>query len=407
MRKKIKVAQLQPGMFVDEFCGSWMEHPFWNTRFLVKEPADLAQIVASPVREVWIDTSRGLDVASAETAQEVAQRSEAALRDMTGDAPAPVQAASLADELSRASRICARAKTAVISMFQEARMGQAVDAERLAPLVDEISASVARNPGALISLARLKTKDDYTYLHSVAVCGLMLSLARQLGLPEAEMRDIGLAGLVHDIGKAAIPDEILNKPGKLTEVEFGIIKTHPTMGHCMLEEGKTASAIARDVCLHHHEKVDGSGYPDHLDANTLSLYAKMGAVCDVYDAITSTRCYKPGWSPAEALRKMTEWSEGHFDRTVFQAFVKCMGIYPVGSMVRLESGLIAVVTATDAQRLLTPTVKAFYCTRRKERLHPRIIDLSKSSARDKIAGWESPSAWPFPDIEELWGAPAR
>ena len=156
------------------------------------------------------------------------------------------------------------------------------------------------------------------------------------------------------------------------------------------------------MCLHHHEKIDGSGYPDHLAGDAISLYAKMGAVCDVYDAITSNRAYKAAWSPAEALRKMTEWSAGHFDRLVFQAFVKCVGIYPVGSLVRLESGLLGVVVGNSDHNLLAPSVKTFYCTHRKARLSPKVLDLSRSNAQDKIKQWESPANWPFPDLDELW-----
>jgi len=414
MRKKIKTTQLEQGMFIDELCGSWMDHPFWNTRFLIEDPGDIARLVASPIRELWIDTAHGLDVTQAEaeteSAAEIANRSEQVLQDIATTQATPPIREALEVEIARAARICHRGRTAVMSMFREARMGRAVSSEQLAPLVDEISTSALRNPGALVSLARLKTKDDYTYLHSVAVCGLMISLGRQLGLPESNAREIGLAGLVHDLGKAEIPESILNKPGKLSEEEFEIIRNHPGSGHRMLLEGQGIGDIPLDVCLHHHEKIDGSGYPDRLSANAISLYAKMGAVCDVYDAITSNRAYKAGWSPAEALRKMTEWSEGHFDRTIFQAFIKCVGIYPIGSLVRLESGLLAVVVDNLSTALLTPSVKTFYCTRRKTRLHPRVIDLSRAGVHDRIRNWESPDKWPFTDLEELWGGlatPAR
>ena len=144
-------------------------------------------------------------------------------------------------------------------------MGRAIEADAAQPLVEEISNSVMRNPGALISLARLKTADDYTYMHSVAVCALMIALARQLGLDEQQTRDAGMAGLLHDLGKALLPMEILNKPGKLTDEEFAIVKTHPGKGFDLLEHAQGVSEITKDVCLHHHEKVDGSGYPKGLD----------------------------------------------------------------------------------------------------------------------------------------------
>ena len=154
------------------------------------------------------------------------------------------------------------------------------------------------------------------------------------------------------------------------------------------------------------EKVDGSGYPHGLDDSSISLYARMGAVCDVYDAITSDRPYKAGWDPATAIRRMNEWSKGHFDPKIFQAFVKTVGIYPVGSLVRLESGLLAVVTEVDTQKLLTPKVKTVYCTRRKQRMRNAAVDLAAAGTQDRIVGWEDPEQWGFPEINELWAGEA-
>lgn len=280
-------------------------------------------------------------------------------------------------------------------------MGKAIEAEAAAPLVEEISNSMLRNPGALVSIARLKTADDYTYLHSVAVCALMIALARQLGLDEQQTREAGMAGLLHDLGKALIPAAVLNKPGKLTEAEFAVVKTHPEEGHKLLLVGNGASKVARDVCLHHHEKFDGSGYPAGLAGEAITLYARMGAVCDVYDAITSNRPYKAGWDPAESIRRMAEW-KGHFDPAIFQAFVKSLGIYPVGSLVRLESGKLGVVVEQNAQSLLKPKVKVFFSTRSQSYLKPETIDLARSA--EKIAGREDAEKWGIKDVDRYWAA---
>jgi HD-GYP domain-containing protein (c-di-GMP phosphodiesterase class II) len=290
----------------------------------------------------------------------------------------------------------------VALMLREARMGQAISQEVVGPLVQDIADSVARNAGALISLARLKTADDYTYMHSVAVCALMVALGRQLGLSEDECRAAGEAGLLHDLGKAMVPIEILNKPGKLTDDEFTQVKTHPRQGYDLLVKNGAAGEAALDVCLHHHEKMDGTGYPDRLKGEEISLMARMGAVCDVYDAITSNRPYKAGWDPAEAIRRMTEWSEGHFDKRVFQAFVKSVGIYPTGSLVRLASGRLAVVMEQSGGSLLKPTVKAFFSIRSCVYVTPEIIDLSRTTATDKIVGIEDPAAWEVQNLERLW-----
>ncbi len=404
MLKKISVHQLKVGMHLKEFCGSWMEHPFWRTAFVITDPRDIERILESSIKEVWIDSAKGLDVAPGETAVSEAE-SEAQVDEELSQAAevqretAPVPASA---EFVRAAKICAQSKRAVTSMFQEARMGKAVDTIGAQKLVEEITDSVSRNPGALISLARLKTADDYTYMHSVAVCALMIALARQLDLDEELTQRLGIAGLLHDLGKALMPMDVLNKPGKLTDEEFAIIKTHPEEGYKLLLASTGADDIALDVVLHHHEKTDGSGYPKRLKNEEISLHAKMGAVCDVYDAITSNRPYKAGWDPAESLRRMAEWSNGHFDPTVFQAFVKSLGIYPIGSLVKLKSGRLGLVVEQSKKSLLTPCIKVFYSTRSNARIKPEIIDLSRPGCSDKIAGREDPSKWNFPDLNELW-----
>lgn len=404
MLKKISVKQLALGMHLKEFCGSWMEHPFWRTAFVITDRKDIDAILASSIKEVWIDSAKGLDVApgefvvsEAETEAQVdAELSTAAAEERL------VSPVSASEEFARAAKICAQAKRAVTSMFQEARMGKAVDTAGAKMLVEEISASVSRNPNALISLARLKTADDYTYMHSVAVCALMVALSKQLNLNEEQTRSAGIAGLLHDLGKALMPMDVLNKPGKLTDEEFTIIKKHPEEGHKLLLASTGADEIALDVVLHHHEKTDGSGYPERLKDSEISLFAKMGAVCDVYDAITSNRPYKTGWDPAESLRKMAEWANGHFDPMVFQAFVKSLGIYPIGSLVKLSSGRLGIVIEQAEKSLLTPRIKVFYSTRSNARIKPEIVDLSRTGCPEKIAGREDPAKWNFPDLNELW-----
>lgn len=405
MLKKIRVVDLRLGMHIHEFCGSWMEHPFWRENFTLRNPEDIRRIAGSGIREVWIDVAKGLDVDQGVAAASVEQADAVAATILEAAVPhkeAP-RAAPMAEEVQRAARICAKSKEAVVSMFHEVRMGNAIDAEEAGALVDEISSSVMRNPGALISLARLKTADDYTYMHSVAVCALMVALAHQLDLDEKESREAAMAGLLHDLGKALTPNEVLNKPGKLTDDEFAIMKQHPLDGHRMLTEGGAVGAIPLDVVLHHHEKMDGSGYPHGLPAEKISLFARMGAVCDVYDAITSNRPYKAGWGPADSIHKMAQWP-GHFDPRVFQAFVKSIGIYPVGSLVRLESARLGVVVEQAASSLLTPHVKVFFSIKSGVYIQPELVDLSRPGTHDKIVGREDAAKWGIKDVDKYWAA---
>ena len=393
-------------MSIDELCGSWMEHPFWRSRFALKEAGDVRRIEQSGIREVWIDTEKGVDadtlIAPAPTRAEAEAEIERRL--LKSAATRPEQAddrLSCADELERAHAVYVRSRPIILNMFTEARMGHALGADTASELVDEIFQSVQRNSSALISLSRLKRADDYTYMHSVAVCGLMIALARQLGLSEDDSREAGLGGLMHDIGKSKIADRILRKPDKLTDDEWVKMKAHPEIGHSILSKG-SYGPIPMDVVLHHHEKIDGTGYPHRLAGDSISLFARMASVCDVYDAITSNRPYKTGWSAAEAIRKMAEWAPGYFDERIFQAFVKTVGIYPVGTLVRLEGGRLAVVVEHNERALLKPTVKVFYSITSQSRIAPQLIDLADSRNGARILGREDPSAWGLTRIEELW-----
>ncbi|MFA6119731.1 MAG: HD-GYP domain-containing protein [Sideroxydans sp.] len=403
MRKKIPVRNIRLGMYIQELCGSWMDHPFWKKSFLLESPQDLNTLQTCGLQEVWIDTEKGLDVEGdvpTVSAEEQQQRIAEELQRIATAAPQAIAKISIQQELEAARKLQAKSKAAVTSMFKEARMGNAIKISEAAPLVEEISRSITRNPEAFLNLARLKTKDDYTYMHSVAVCALMIALAKQLGLGENEIKEAGLAGLLHDVGKMLIPDEVLNKPGKLTDEEFEIIKDHPLKGWEILNGSPDITATALDVCLHHHERVDGKGYPNKLSGSEISLFARMGAVCDVYDALTSNRCYKNGWEPADTIRKMAEWKDGHFDERIFQAFVKTIGIYPSGTLVRLKSGRLAIVLEQTEKSLLMPIVKVFFSTKSNEPISPEMIDLSRS--QESIASAEDPTKWGF-DLKQIAG----
>jgi len=393
-------------MYIHELKGPWMDHPFWRTKFVLKDPVDLQKLRASQLQEVVIDISQGLDVVPEPTvADHQLTDKEMAMLELDGPVISEsvdtriIMPATLEEERAQAAKVIASSRKAIESMFKDLRMGKAIEAEAVMPIVEEISASVTRNVHALISLVRLKTVDDYTYMHSVAVCALMTALGRELKLSDTEIKQAGLAGLMHDMGKAGIPLQILNKPGSLTDNEFDVIRQHPQLGHDMLLKANISDAVTLDVCLHHHEKMDGSGYPEHLSGDQMTVFAKMGAICDVYDAVTSTRAYKPAWEPGMALKRMASWG-GHFDPDVFKAFVKSLGIYPIGTVVMLKSGRLAVVVKQTPDSLLRPVVKAFFST--KSKIHIPVIELDLSKGMDEIVGNESASTWGVGNIDHLW-----
>jgi HD-GYP domain-containing protein (c-di-GMP phosphodiesterase class II) len=410
MLKTIAVNQVRIGMYIHELKGPWMDHPFWRTKFILKDEMDLLKLKGSALKEVVIDNQRGLDVLPEPVAETLTAKELALLElDRVAEEVVPgvkqipeVKQVPLDAEHRKAAKIIQSSRREIMSMFKDLRMGKVIEAANVMPLVEEISASVSRNAHALISLVRLKTADDYTYMHSIAVSALMTNLARELKLSEAEVRQSGLAGLMHDMGKAEVPVQILNKPGSLTDNEFDVIRLHPQNGYDMLVKANITDPVTLDVCLHHHEKIDGSGYPGHLEGENISIYARMGAICDVYDALTSTRAYKPGWEPGIALKRMASWS-GHFDPKVLEAFVKSMGIYPIGTVVMLKSGRLAVVVRQTPDNLLMPVVKAFFSTKSLVHIPVEEIDLSRQGA-DEIVSNESALSWGIGNIEHLWAA---
>ncbi|MCF5734161.1 HD-GYP domain-containing protein [Pseudomonas syringae] len=395
MLKKIPVAELALGMHIHKICRRWTNDPFWIglVEVMLDDAEVLKRIQQSGTKEVWIETGKSRVVTP-----QTSPASPSASEDTTP--------ASLETEVLRARLICGRARDAVMSMFTEARMGRAMDVGNVQLLVEEISNSILRHPHALISLSRLKTSDEYTYMHSVAVCALMVALAKRMGMPDDQVREAGVAGLMHDVGKMMIASAVLNKPGRLTRDEFEIIKAHPELGVKILMDTQPVAASVIDVCLHHHEKVDGSGYPHGLKGDQISIFARMGAVCDVYDAVTSDRPYKKGWGVAHSIREMASW-KGHFDDIVFQSFVKTVGIYPIGTLVRLESGRLGVVVEQGQASLLKPKVKVFMSARTGKTFAAQVIDLDCPSDPDRIARIEKTTDWGLEEVDTLWaGIPA-
>lgn len=382
-------------MHINKFCGPWLDHPFWRSNFTLSAKSDIQRIVKSNMTEVIIDTEKGCDVTPLKTLPE--QDVQLVERPPQPD---PEQI-PFNQELSKAIKVYAQSKQAMRSMFDDVRMGRAVDVESAKAIVNQISESVMNNSGALISVVRLKKADEYTYMHSVAVSALMIALADAAGLNVDETKEAGLAGLLHDVGKAKIPSEITNKAGALTDEEYQLMKSHPEEGYKILQEHYSVSEPVLDVCLHHHEKIDGSGYPHGLVSEKIKKITKIASICDVYDAITSNRPYKKGWNPAEAIRRMSQWT-GHFDQSLFQMFVKIIGIYPVGSFVKLQSGKMGVVCEQNNESLLTPRVNVFFCSKTLRFLPPKVYDLSDKTTDEHIIGPEDAKQWGIANTQQYW-----
>ncbi len=390
MIKQIHITQVKVGMHLHKLGDDWMDHPFWRRSFPIRSP-ELLKIVQSGIEFLWIDTDKGLD-ADVPNAQLPIAEPEVDYVDMPvlppATEPMPLATGDTQEiDLHRVNELCLNAGSAVTRLMTEARLGRAMRTAECVKVVEEIVDHVMDNAAAMILVVRLKNHDEDAYMHSVAVCALMVALARRLGFTRHQMCQAGMAGLLHDVGKALIPAELLHKAGKLTPDEYRLVQTHCQRGHALLSQSATPCAMALDVTLNHHERMDGSGYPNGLQGDQISLFAKMGAICDVYDALTSPRPHRPRLDPASAMRVMAS-RPNQFDPKVFQAFVRTIGIYPIGTVVKLESQQLAVVSGHDGDNLLKPKVKVFYSLCKQEPVEPWLLSLNSAQCTDRIVGIE-------------------
>ncbi len=386
--KRVKVSELQPGMYIHDLNCSYLQHGFVLPRFLIKKPEQIEKMVRSGLVEVLIDTDRGEDVRPVAAVRATAPAAPPSpLSRPTAPPPARV---SQREESAVARKVMGEAQGVVQDMLHDVRLGRQVEPERAGAVVAKINESVLRNPGAMLSLCRIKEADNYTFQHCVSVCALLVAFANAVGLDAAAVQQAGLGGMLHDVGKMRVPLEILNKPGKLTDEEFAVMKSHAALSRELLEGLPGVSTEVIQIAGEHHEKVGGRGYPLGLEGEGISLLGRMAAIVDVYDAITSNRVYHKGMEPSEALTKLLEWSGSHLDPTLVQKFIRVLGIYPVGALVRLDSGRLAVVVEQQ-ENLLTPTVRLVFDANRGLRLAAQDLDLGRGN--DRIDCYEDPEPW--------------
>ncbi|MBF0186949.1 MAG: HD-GYP domain-containing protein [Magnetococcales bacterium] len=407
MIKKVSVNQLKPGMFIHDFNAAWMdENPFPRQMMLSKDE-EVQFIVKQGVKEVYIDTRRGSDGEGAGQADVQAELA-AQLQELgVGDGEAPgerpvrrkldsIKSAPLEEELAKAAEAKQQARTLVGNVLEDARLGKQVAVGPVKDAVAGIMDSMFRNEDAMLSLSQLKQRDEYTFLHSVNVGVFLMSFSRAMGDDEETIIDVGTGAMLHDIGKMRTPPEVLNKPGRLTDDEFQIMRDHVVHSYDILSQSPGISESALHVAGQHHERYDGTGYPDGLKGEEIGKYGQMAAIVDVYDAITSDRCYHKGMSPHVALQKMMDWSKHHFNKGLFESFVRCVGIYPIGTMVRLKNGLMGVVIESNRDSLLYPVVNVIIDSIKKRKLRPEVVHLIDHRGKTdgyQIAGREDHRRW--------------
>jgi len=395
MIKKIPAKLLEPGMYVSDFNAGWLAHPFAFNSLLISSETEVAKVVGAGIRELYIDTERGRDVGdgvptAAEAARETAVQVEKVA--LTARPLVAEPRTSLAEEMLKARSAFSEATRIVRGLMEDIRLGKQIEIATTRPTVEKITASVLRNNNAMMTMRRLKSIDDYTFLHSVSVCAMLVSFAKVADMELDSIHELALGALLHDVGKMRVAQPVLNKPAKLSSDEYTHMKSHVVLGADLLRQLPGLPALAMEPLELHHERFDGSGYPKGLKGMEISPVGRMSAIVDVYDAITSDRVYRKGMSPVVAVQKLFEWSKFHFDPQMVQLFLKSVGIYPVGSLVKLESGRLGVVIAQAENNLLTPTVRVMYDGKRQYYIAPEDVDLAKpmgAGGADRIVGYEA------------------
>ena len=390
MIKKIPVAQVRIGMYIHDLGCTWTDHPFFKNRFNIENASMLNEVIAAGIESVVIDTALGLDVEDV-VANEDAQPDVVDFNEMSSFATEVVVNHTSADEFERAKVLLSNACKMMQKMMRDVRLGKPVRLEQCEPMIENIVDSMFSCPSTVLPLAQIKTVDQYIFQHSVAVSALSVAFGRVLDLPRQEIKELALGAILHDIGKAKIPLHLLNKTSHLTDDEFAVMKKHVVYSAQLLKDVQNLSEISFNAAAHHHERYDGSGYPNRLSESEISLHGQMLAIVDVYDAITSIRAYHKAMPPTEALRRLYEWSNSQFNPRLVEAFIKGIGIYPAGSLVRLESNRLGIVRDVAPENTLQPIVEVIYDCAKSCPIEPEIVDLSISD--DKIKSHEAFDAW--------------
>ena len=367
MYKIYPVDDLKPGMFVNQVTRQTGQLKI-KTQGLVKDHGLIHKLKARGILEVEVDLSRSI------ISDELTMDSP--MEEESPEEPEKPQA-SEGETLNESHRLYEQAKTVQSKFFKKVRKGGKVSVTELMGTSADIIDSVFDNPDALCCLTLIKEKDQYLLEHSLNCSILMAVFARHLGFDKELIDELGLAGLMMDVGMATIPEDILSKPGALDGPEMQIVEGHVDFGLELLEQSELDLDVVRDVLANHHERMDGSGYPRGKSGDYLSVYARMAAIVDSYDAMTSERPWRRGMSPTQALKRLLASSQGLLDQSLVQQFIRCVGVHPVGSLVKLKSGKLAIVVRSNKVDPLCPVVMSFYSVRTNMYNEVKRLDLSK------------------------------
>jgi putative nucleotidyltransferase with HDIG domain len=380
MRKRISIDQLKIGMKVEKLDRSWLATPFLRHRFTITSSEQIAQLQACGVRQLEVEAD---DACQDSCSIAQAMSAEAEISPLIAPTPKPEPATiPFAEELPAAKQTYIAAKLVVQHAMEDVRMGRALNMEAVSEVVGSMVDSILRSPDALSSLTRLKNFDEYTFFHSVNTSALALSVGKHLGYRREQLLQLGTGMLLHDIGKMLVPVEILNKPGRYEAHEFEIMKQHALRGAEILSNTTGLTDMFLKPALEHHERVDGTGYPHHRPKADISQFGLIAAIVDIYDAVTSDRCYHKGKTPHDTLQFLYQLgTQGHVDGMLVQQFIQVVGVYPVGSCVSLSTGETAIVKQFNHEASIRPLVVLVTDEAGRRRATPIDLDLATQRRR--------------------------
>lgn len=374
MIKKVRVDDLRIGVYVHDYNCTGDTGNIYIDPGAIKRESTIKILKTWGVKEVFIDTERGLNIDKTQPVVKPRVTSPSGLERLRLRPQV-----SFKMERPAALQVSQEAMQAVKQAYQEVIDGKMPEAGQFYRIAERMYDSIHRNSDALTLLSRIRKKDAYTLQHSVSVCSYVLNMCHYYEIPEGQSLDLAVGALFHDIGKAAVPLAILNKPGKLTPEEAVIMKQHAEFSNDILAKVKGIPDECRDVALHHHERYNGTGYPHGLAREEISFAAQLASVCDVFDALISDRCYKAGMETVMGLRVIYESGGEHFNKDLAYDFIRCIGMYPVGTCVVLDDGRSGVVVEST-EDMKRPVVQVLYDENKKERLQrPETIDLSQTN----------------------------
>lgn len=380
MQKEIPVSKLRPGMYVAEVLQQSGKLKI-KSKGLVRTDKAIAMLKSKGVEVVAIDLSKSLLSKEPEApVQEVVAEPEAQGPRVVDKTPT----VSLKKEMGVAVSLYQDAKSIQEQAFENMKAGKPIDTNAMKEVADGFIDSVFRNQDALACMTKMREKDAYLMEHSVNVSIIMTIFARHLGIERDVIHDLATGALLHDLGKIGIPDEILNKKGRLSDEEMSVMRSHVTLGYEVLKRSGELSPISLEVVQDHHEKLNGDGYPNYKSSDELSMYARMISIVDTYDAITANRCYQNARTSVTAFKILRSESGECFDEELVAEFISCMGIHPVGTLVKMKSNKLGLVTRSNFVNPICPEVNVFYSLTNKGYIEPKTIDLAANNVTDEI-----------------------